>query len=62
MPRFTMKEDRQAEHIADSEKKAGMSAKEAKAVGYATVQKKKKKKKEPTVDDYRKMKKGGARG
>ena len=42
--RFSAKEDRQASHIADSEKKRGMSAKEAKSVGYATVNKHKKKK------------------
>ena len=35
--RFSAKEDRQAAHIAASERKAGMSAKEAKSVGYATV-------------------------
>ena len=35
--RFTAKEDRQAKHIADSEKKRGMSAKQAKSMGYATI-------------------------
>lgn len=37
--RFTKKEDRQAAHVAASVKKAdpGMSAKEAKSAGYATV-------------------------
>lgn len=35
--RFTAKQDRQAAHIAASERKRGMSAKEAKSVGYATV-------------------------
>jgi hypothetical protein len=39
MPRFTLKEDRQAKHIADSEKKRGVSAKRAKSIGYATVNK-----------------------
>jgi hypothetical protein len=43
--RFSAKEDRQAEHVAASERKGGMSAKEAKSVGYATVNKLKKKKK-----------------
>jgi hypothetical protein len=42
--RFSLKEDRQAEHIAASERKAGMSAKEAKSIGYATVNKRKGKK------------------
>ena len=41
--KFSAKQDRQAKHIADSEKKKGMSAKEAKAIGYATVNKNKKK-------------------
>lgn len=35
--RFTPKEDRQAKHIAESERKEGKSAKEAKSIGYATV-------------------------
>ena len=35
--RFTSKEDRQAAHIAASERKRGMSPKAAKSVGYATV-------------------------
>lgn len=34
-----MKQDRQASHIADTMKKQGKSAKEAKAIGYATVNK-----------------------
>ena len=42
--RFTEKQDRQAEHVAASERKRGMSATEAKSVGYATVNKNKKKK------------------
>ena len=37
MPRFTPKEDRQAAHIAATERKRGMSPKAAKSVGYATV-------------------------
>ncbi|MDE2100968.1 MAG: hypothetical protein KGL39_27225 [Patescibacteria group bacterium] len=43
--RFNKKEDRQAKHVADSERKRGKSAKEAKAIGYATVNKQKSKKK-----------------
>ena len=39
--RFTEKEDRQAEHVSDSEEKAGKSEKEAESIGYATVQKQK---------------------
>lgn len=35
--RFSAKEDRQAEHIAASEKKRGMSPKKAKSIGFATV-------------------------
>lgn len=35
--RFSPKQDRQAQHIAASERKRGMSAKEARSVGYATV-------------------------
>lgn len=35
--RFTKKEDRQAAHVAASERARGMSAKEARSVGYATV-------------------------
>lgn len=37
--RFSLKEDRQAEHIAASERKKGMSPKKAKSIGYATVNK-----------------------
>jgi hypothetical protein len=40
--RFTKKQDRQAEHIADSERRAGKSAKEARSIGYATVNARKK--------------------
>lgn len=39
--RFTAKQDRQAKHIADSERKRGVSAKRAKSIGYATVNKQK---------------------
>ncbi len=40
--RFTEKEDRQAKHIANSERKRGKSSKVAKRIGYATVNKNKK--------------------
>jgi len=43
--RFTAKQDREAKHVADSERAQGMSAKEAKSVGYATVNKNRAKKK-----------------
>jgi hypothetical protein len=43
--RFTMKENRQAQHVAASMRKKGMSPKRAKSVGYATVNKQKAKKK-----------------
>ena len=45
--RFTAKEDRMAKHVAASEEKRGMSAKEAESVGYATVNKRKSAKKKP---------------
>lgn len=35
--RFSEKQDRQAAHIAASERARGKSAKEAKSIGYATV-------------------------
>jgi hypothetical protein len=35
--RFSAKEDRQASHVAASERSRGMSPKEARSVGYATV-------------------------
>jgi hypothetical protein len=35
--RFSAKEDRQAQHVAASERARGKSAKEAKAIGFATV-------------------------
>ena len=41
--RFTAKQDRQAAHIAASERKLGVSPKEAKSIGYATVNKQKSK-------------------
>lgn len=41
--RFSEKDDRQAAHIAASMRKRGMSAKRAKSVGYATVNKRKSK-------------------
>lgn len=37
--RFTNKEDRQAEHIKESEEKQGRSAEDAERIGYATVNK-----------------------
>jgi len=40
--KFTVKEDRQAKHIAESEIRAGTPAKKARAIGYATVNKQKK--------------------
>lgn len=39
--RFTKKQDRQAGHIAASERKSGKSAEQAKRIGYATVNKRK---------------------
>jgi hypothetical protein len=44
--RFTKKEDRQAEHIKESEEKQGKSEEEAERIGYATVNKQKNKKKD----------------
>jgi hypothetical protein len=35
--RFSAKQDRQAQHVAASEQARGMSAKQARSVGYATV-------------------------
>lgn len=43
--RFTKKQDRMAEHVAKSEQKKGMSPKDAKSIGYATVNARKGKKK-----------------
>jgi hypothetical protein len=39
--RFTNKEDRQAEHIKESEKDQGKSEKDAERIAYATVNKQK---------------------
>lgn len=39
--KFTEKQDRQAEHIKQSEIKSGKSEKQAERIGYATVQKNK---------------------
>lgn len=39
--RFTAKQDRQAAHIAASERARGVPAKEAKSIGYATINKEK---------------------
>jgi hypothetical protein len=39
--RFSKKEDRQAEHIAESEEKRGYSKEKAEQIGYATVNKQK---------------------
>lgn len=35
--RFSAKEDRQAQHVAASERARGVSAERAKRIGYATV-------------------------
>lgn len=43
--RFSQKEDRQAEHIKDSEKKRGHSSEDAERIAYATVNKEKSEKK-----------------
>ena len=43
--RYTQKEDRQADHIKDSEKKSGRSEKDAERIAYATVNKQKSEKK-----------------
>ena len=37
--RFSEKEDRQAQHVADSMRARGKSAREARSIGYATVNK-----------------------
>lgn len=37
--RFSARQDRQARHVADSERARGMDPEEARAVGYATVNK-----------------------
>jgi hypothetical protein len=43
--RFNNKEERQAEHIKESEKQRGHSDEEAERIGYATVNKEKSEKK-----------------
>ena len=43
--RFTNKEDRQAEHIKESEKERGKSSEDAERIAYATVNKQKSEKK-----------------
>lgn len=43
--RFTPKEDRQAEHIKESEEERGHSAEDAERIAYATVNKQKSEKK-----------------
>lgn len=45
MPNMTPKQDRQAEHIEESEEARGMDPKAAKSVGFATVNKQKSKSK-----------------
>lgn len=37
--RFTAKQDRQAKHVAASERARGVSPKKARSIGYATVNK-----------------------
>ena len=44
--RFTKKEDRQIEHIKESEKEQGRSTEDAERIAYATVNKQKTKKKD----------------
>ncbi|HEX2621652.1 MAG TPA: hypothetical protein VHL11_15950 [Phototrophicaceae bacterium] len=43
--RYTKKEERQAEHIKESEEKSGKSEEDAERIAYATVNKQKTKKK-----------------
>lgn len=45
MPNMTPKQDRQAEHIEESEEARGMDPKAAKSVGFATINKQKSKSK-----------------
>lgn len=45
--RFSAKEDRQAQHVADSERARGVSPARAKSIGYATVNKQKSAKPKP---------------
>ncbi len=51
--RFTEKEERQAEHIKESEKKEGYSEKEAERIGYATVNKQKSQRKDKKKDSQK---------
>jgi len=51
--RFTNKEDREAEHIKESEEKRGYSEKDAERIGYATVNKQRREKGE-TKDQKKK--------
>ncbi len=44
--RFSNKEDRQAEHIKESEEERGHSSEDAERIAYATVNKQKREKKE----------------
>lgn len=44
MPNMTPKQDRQAQHIKQSEEKSGKSEKDATRIAYATVNKQKAKK------------------
>ena len=43
--RFTLKEDRQAEHIKESEEKRGHSEEDAERIAYSTINKQKSEKK-----------------
>ncbi len=52
--RFTEKEERQAEHIKESEKEQGYSEERAERIGYATVNKQKQKKKKGGKKDSKK--------
>ncbi len=52
--RFTEKEDRQADHIKNSEEKRGYSEKDAERIGYATVNKEKQEKKGDKKDNKKK--------
>jgi hypothetical protein len=49
--RFTEKEDRQAEHIKESEKEQGHSEKDAERIAYATVNKQKSQHKDKKKSD-----------
>lgn len=43
--RFTTKQDRQAKHIAASERRRGVGGRKARSIGYATVNKQNRRKK-----------------